>query len=291
MYKFADEKSNYSKFNLIFKTKIKMKKLSYLLGLLLVGGLLFSACSKDEDEEPQDLTPAIYFATGGVDTTIVQGGSVEFTVACTSNTISGKKLDRFRIYMIIDNVEIPTEVNEIGIDENAYTAGYTFTFDDVFTGKLYAEITDVDGQKKSVFFNITVEEGTTPLEGEQDLTWQRVGGAAGTGLDMFGLKWTSNIKLVDAVIKKDGAAKLVQLDAEAWTTITTKEDLMAAIDATEDLGDDGYRGVSAEANGTYDDVLGVKFGEEYFLLHITNGTVEVDPITGTTITITGMYNK
>ena len=42
-----------------------MKKLSYLLGLLLMAGLVFTSCSKDDDEEPQDLTPAITFQTGG----------------------------------------------------------------------------------------------------------------------------------------------------------------------------------------------------------------------------------
>jgi len=268
-----------------------MKKLSYLLGLLLFGGLIFSACSKDEDEEPQDLSPAIEFVSGGEDLTIVAGDSVLVSVACTSNPTSGKKLDTYEIYMIIDNENTGAIVEVNDIDESAYAVAYYITFPDPLEGKLYAKITDVDGESSEVSFNITVEEGTTPLEGEQELTWQREGGAAGTGLDMFGLKWTSNVKEVMAVIQKDGADKFVQLDAEAWTTVLTKEDLMAAVDAAEDLGDYGYRGVSAEANGDYDDVLGVVYMEEYYIIHISQGSVEVDPVTGTTITISGMYNK
>jgi hypothetical protein len=268
-----------------------MKKLSYLLGLLLIGGFIFSACSKDEDEEPQDLTPSIEFAAGGTDTIIVAGDSVLVSVICASNSISGKKLDTYEIYMIIDNENTGAIVEVTDIDENAYAVAYYITFPDPLEGKLYAKITDVDGESSQLSFNITVEEGTTPLEGEQELTWQRVGGAAGTGLDMFGLKWTSNVKEVMAVIQKDGADKFVQLDAEAWTNILTKEDLMAAVDAAEDLGDYGYRGVSAEANGEYNDVLATLFNNEYYLIQISNGTVEVDPVTGTTITISGMYNK
>lgn len=288
MYKFAAEKSIIK--IIYLKHRLKMKKLSYLLGLLLVGSLIFTSCSDDDDTEPVDLSPSIVFTEGGEDVEVVVGDTVRFSVECASNSTSGKKLDKFRIYMIIDNIEYPTEVNLTDIDENELTLDITNPIDYAFEGRLYCEITDVDGESNSVSFNIISEEATTPLEGEEDLEWKRVGGTAGTGLDMFGLKWTSNVKEVMAVIQKDGADKLVQLAAEDWANITTKEDLMAAIEAAEDLGDYGYRGVSAEANGTYDDVLAVKFNNEYFIIHIAEGTVEVGT-QGTTITITGMYNK
>lgn len=271
-----------------------MKKLTYLLGLLLVGSLIFTSCGDDDPVEPDDLTPSIDFTVGGEDVVVTLGDTVAFQVVCASNSISGKKLDKYEIYMIVNNENTGSfyEVNDI--DDAAFTdyIGIPTGFSPVaFEGKVYAKITDVDGQYSEVSFNLTVEAAATPLDGEEDMEWQRVGGNAGTGLDMFGLKWTSNVKEVMAVIQKDGADKLVQFESTYWDGITTKEELMAAVDAMEDLGDDGYRGVSAEANDDYDDVLGVKLGEEYFILHITNGTVEVDPVTGTTITITGMYNK
>ncbi len=266
-----------------------MKKLTYLLGLLLVGGLIFSSCSKDEDEEPQDLTPTIAFETGGEDVTLVQGDTIKFSVACASNSNSGKKLDKFRIYMIIENVEYPTPINVEDIDATVFSAAYDYPLDYVFEGRLYCEVTDVDGQKSSISFNIISEEGTTPLEGEEDLEWIRLGTAPATGLEMFGLKWTSNIKLANAVIKKDSADKFVQLDAAVWETIETKEDLMAAVDAADDM--EQYTGVSVDASADYNDVLATKFNDEYFIMHIEHADV-VPGSQGTfDITITGKYNK
>jgi len=264
-----------------------MKKLTYLLGLLLVGGLIFSSCSKDEEEAGP---PTIAFVMN-YDTTITVGDSILVSVTCAANSVSGTKLDKYQAYTISNN-EVSDIIDvEIEIGETTYTSSYWFTFTYVMDGKFYAKIVDEDGLSSEVSFNITVEEATTPLEGEQDLEWQRVAGAAGTNLDMFGLKWTSNVKEVMAVIQKDSADKFVQLTTEDWANITTKEDLMAAVEAADDLGDEGYRGVSAEADGTYDDVIATKFGEEYFIMHITEGTVDVDPVAGTTITINGQYNK
>ena len=116
-----------------------MKKLSYLLGLLIVGSLIFSACNKDEDEEPQDLTPTIAFAGGGTDTTIVAGDSIIVSVACTSNPISGKKLASYKIYMIADNVTGDPIVEITDIDNNAYAVAYYIIFEEALTGKLYAK--------------------------------------------------------------------------------------------------------------------------------------------------------
>ncbi len=267
-----------------------MKKLSYLLGLLIAGSLIFSACNKDEEEEaPKDLTPTIAFETGGEDVTAVVGDTLKFSVVCASNSISGEKLDKFRIYMMIENVEYPTPIDETGIDETVYSAGFDYPLDYAFTGRLYAEITDVDGQTSNVSFNVTVEEATTPLEGEEDLEWVRAPSTNGTNLDMFGLKWTYNEKTVYAVIEPDSAQKFVQLDSLQWVSITTKEDLALAVEDADSIVD--YRNVSAFADGTYNDVLATKFNDEYFILNIQEGIVVFDSIAGTTVTINGKYNK
>jgi hypothetical protein len=84
------------------------------------------------------------------------------------------------------------------------------------------------------------------------------------------------------------ATKFVQLTPAQWASITTKEDLAAAVDAGTDIVE--YSGVSAEATGTYDDVLATKYNDEYFIIHVTNATVVVGG-SGTTITITGKYKK
>ncbi len=144
-----------------------MKKLSYLLGLFVVAGLIFSSCAKDDDEEPQDVTPVISFQTGGdyisADVTIVQGDSILVGAICTSNATSGKKLESFKIYMIVNNVTSDPIVQVDNIDESAYTASYYITFPDVLDGKLYAEVTDVDGETSNVSFNITVDASAGPI--------------------------------------------------------------------------------------------------------------------------------
>ncbi|MBL7104706.1 MAG: hypothetical protein ISS18_10275 [Bacteroidales bacterium] len=260
---------------------------------MLIAGMVFTSCKKDDDE-PQDLKPSIAFKTSGdyisSDVTINQGESILVGVLCSSNQNSGKKLTNFKIYMIINNVTQPAMVDSSGFSESVFEANYTITFPDVLDGKLYAEITDKDGQKNSLSFNVTVEEDVTPLGVPEDLTWQRVGSAAATGLDMFGLEWTSNGKEVNAQITKavGGAEKFVLLIPDEWTSIETVEDLAAAVEAGEDM--DVYEGISAETSSTYDEVLATKFNDEYFIIHLENATIEVN-LSGTTITITGKYKK
>jgi len=132
-----------------------------------MAGLVFTSCSKDEDEEPQDLTPAITFQTGGdfisSAVTIDQGDAIKVGVICTSNGISGKKLESFKIYMIINNATQPNIVDSTDIGATTFSAAYEITFPDVLDGILYAEITDKDGEKKSVSFNLTVEESAGPI--------------------------------------------------------------------------------------------------------------------------------
>jgi hypothetical protein len=146
--------------------------------------------------------------------------------------------------------------------------------------------TDKDGLEDVVTFTVSAKGATTPLSSAQDFTWQRVGGANGTGLAEFGLSWTSNTSSV-AIIKKD-ADKFVELDASDWTGLTTVEGLIAAIDAAVDQAD--FRGISVTASNSYDVVLGTKKGSDYFLIHITNATVTSDA-SGTTVTITGDYKE
>ncbi len=188
-----------------------MKKLSYLLAIIVIAGIYFTSCSKDDTTTPQDLKPVISFKTGtgltSSDVTITVGESINLGVICTANSNSGTKLNNVKIYTIVNNAQQPSIIDST-INAAAFDATYVITFSNAFTGKLYAEVTDKDGQKNNVSLTITVETATTPLEAAADFTWQRVGGAAATGLDMFGLKWTSNGKAVNAQIKKDAAIKV-----------------------------------------------------------------------------------
>ncbi|MBN2263773.1 MAG: hypothetical protein JW735_12710 [Prolixibacteraceae bacterium] len=128
----------------------------------------------------------------------------------------------------------------------------------------------------------------TPLSEATDFEWKRVGGSAGSGLEMFGLTWTINKStMVNAIIRKD-ADKFVELAPEQWTTITNIEALVEAVDAAEDM--DEWNKISADASKSYDLCLATVKEGKYFLIHITNSTVSVGDV-GTTISITGQYKE
>jgi hypothetical protein len=136
-----------------------MKKLSYLLGLFLVGSLIFSACSKDEEEAGP---PTIAFLMN-YDTTIAVGDSILVSVTCTADPISGTKLDKYQAYTKSNNVVSDVLDVETEIGETTYASSYWFTFPYVMDGKFYAKIVDENGENSEVSFNITVEEATTLL--------------------------------------------------------------------------------------------------------------------------------
>ncbi|MBN3036684.1 MAG: hypothetical protein JW861_13955 [Bacteroidales bacterium] len=138
-----------------------MKKLKILLGLLVMASLMITSCSKDDDEEtPQDVKPVISFQTGGnytsSDVTIAQNETITVGIVCNANSNSGSKLSNFKLYLIINNQTQPAIV-DTALNATSFSESWIISFQDVFTGKLYGEITDKAGEKNSVSFNITVE--------------------------------------------------------------------------------------------------------------------------------------
>lgn len=173
--------------------------------------------------------------------------------------------------------------------ENPNQVSFSFTITgitDVMVVKV--EATDIDMQT-SYSDEVTLvytEIPDTPLTEAEETEWKRIAGSDGTGLDEFGLKWTLNEKSVMAVISKEAAEKFVQLEEEAWEEIETLEALTEAVEEAEDMDD--YRGVSAEQNDTYNDVLATVVDDQYFLILIKSATVTTADA-GTTITITVEY--
>ena len=144
-----------------------MKKLSYLLGLFLVAGFMFSSCSDDEDTTPQDLTPTITFKTGGDFTSanviISQGDSILVGVMCSYNSTSKKNLERFKLYMIVNDTPQTPIIDSLDINNSTFDIQGWITYPAVLNGKLFAEITDKDGQKNSQSFDVTVEASAGPI--------------------------------------------------------------------------------------------------------------------------------
>jgi hypothetical protein len=268
-----------------------MKKFKFILFLFVALGVVATSCSKDDDDTtPVDETPVINFKGGNGyvsdDVTVTAGEEFVIGITANENSNTGKNLRNVG-FTVTNNNAVIIE-GDSAFNETSYNVDYAFTLDNLGESVIKFEVTDKAEKTSSVSLTVTVEAATTPLGDAADFTWTREAGNAATGLDAFGLKWENNLKLVSAVIEKDAATKMVQLSADAWTTFATVEDLMAAVDAGEDMED--YRGVSVEANADYDDVLGVIYNDEYYMIHITSGTVETGTA-GTTVNILGQSMK
>lgn len=268
-----------------------MKNFKLLMIFILAIGMAATSCKKDDEETtPVDVTPTINFKGGtgyiSEDATVTAGENFTIGITANSNTNSGKKLQSVR-YTVTSNNQIILQQDSV-FNEASYNVDYIFSLSSAGQAVFMFEVTDKDGEKNDISLTITAESATTPLGDATDYTWTRVGGNDATGVEAFGLKWTNNLKVVSAVIEKDAATKMVQLSADAWTTYTSMEELTAAVDAAEDMVD--YRGVSVEANGTYDDVLGVIYNGEYYMIHVTSATVETGTA-GTTVNIYGQSKK
>ena len=266
-----------------------MKTLKHFLILCCCAGVMFLSSCEEEDPVP----PSIAFIGGAgyvsQDDSLLT--STDFMVGITA-TAGDKKLDNLTITRCCLN-NVTTTVINTAISGDNYSFDSTFTTQDVAMDERWEfTVTDKDGETASISFTITTREPvtTTPLTDEKDFEWKRVGAAAGTGLDKFGLSWTANGSVsgtVSAIIKSD-ANKLVELDEDDWNGVTTIEGLQELIDGKSDIGE--YTGVSAEADATYDDFLGTEKDGDYFIINVRNGDVETG-MAGTTITITGKYKE
>ncbi len=275
---------------------MKMRKFRFLaVALLGASSMFLTSC---EDDGTTSLGPTLNMEELGSgkssgEITVTPGSTLTFT---WDSRKGDRDLNTFAISMIGSNVAtnpvsnggnsfpytISNANDEKYIDTLVVSAGpnmgktvYTFT------------VTDKDGNSKSVSFEVTVASGSNPLSSASTFQWKRVGSAAATGLDQFGLKWTTN-SASSAIVKKDASTKMVMLSAGQWTSLTTDVELAAAITAGTDMTE--YTGVSVTANNTYDDVLGVLNNGVYYLLHVTKGTVTTGG-SGTTITIDGEYKN
>ncbi len=121
-----------------------------------------------------------------------------------------------------------------------------------------------------------------PTFSEGSFEWVREGSTR-TVLDQFGLQWTSNAKVVQAVIKPLDGAKLYILGENDYAA-TNLSDITLGEEATQ------YKSVSCEADGTYNDVIATVYNGKTYLMNVTKGTVTTSDA-GTKVTITGNYKE
>lgn len=275
------------------------KRRLFTLALLGAAVIFTTSCSDDEEDEP--IGPALTVTEAGGSNggamTITQGESLVFawdtrkgeTNLKTFNIeITGANTPGSTTTLVTaDNVELP--YSNSGSHKTAYVDGITFPDAGVALGATkYTFIsTDGIGKSKSIAFTVSVEASstTTNLSVASPFTWSRAAGANGVGLAEFGLAWELNSGGY-AIVKTQESTTMVKLPASSWTAFVTQEDLSSAITSGTSISQ--YNDVSTNAGATYNDVLGVRYNGQNFLIHITNSTVVTDA-SGTTMTITGMF--
>jgi len=263
-----------------------MKKTFNSLFLLVAVTLgFFTSCTEDIIDPAEKNPPTITINTPATDTTTVYiGDSVVFSIKVTSEN-GLTKLKTMSSVAGVDIAEGEVTFSSTSFENVDVTAKIT----DAVADGTVIEISFVveDAEKSATAKKVIVAKAkATPLSEAKSFEWKRVGGAAGAGLDVFGLTWTSNSSDLNAVIKK-GATKFVELEPAAWSTITNLEALKTAIDAATDI--ERWEKVSASvASKTYDLTLGTIKDSKYYLIHVTNSSVSVADV-GTTVTIGGQY--
>lgn len=266
-----------------------------ILGAMLV---FTTSCSDDDDGDPVgprlDVTEVNSGSDGG-EITITEGESLSFQWDARSGETN---LQTFSVSVNGANAVSPLPQTNEGYDlpysisnsENSlYVDGIEFqnagnntgTTDYSFT------VTDGIGQVASVQFSVTVTPLTSDLSAPQNFSWNRLAGAAGTGLSQFGLQWTNNSS-TNAIVAIDGATGMYSLPSSAWTDVTTQEELSSAIANASSITQ--YTNVSSTQSGTYNDVLGVVHNGTNYLINVQQGTVNA-VAGGTNITIAGQYKN
>lgn len=272
-----------------------MKKLK-LFSLGLLGASLFLTSCGEDDPAESEVGPSLTVTETTVGITdgeveVVVGEDVYFQWEARKGT---SDLDDFTIERdgfgitgtTVAGNDLPYSISNA--NDELYIDSYTFTTVDEGSNTFDFIVTDKNGLTKTETVVVNVIAEATPLSSASTFSWERQGGAAGTGLAPFGLKWTQNSGGF-AIITEDAATRLVELDAAAWTDITSVEDLEDAVESASVLTD-GYRGVSTNASATYDDVLGVRYNDVYYMIHVTQANVSSSSA-GTDITISGQYKN
>lgn len=262
-----------------------MKKLTLAL-MCLVGVLFMTSCSKDDDDPK---LPTIEFVNAGEgyvyqNTEVYSGDMVGFQIKAIATDANDLLTSLY--FKVIYNNEVLGDTT-ITLDK---LTTYTFTAEpepmDLPGGLVTVEAT-VKTKKNNTAtakVNITVLDATLEVN---DLSWVRVGGTPGTGLEQFGLEWKSNVKEVKAKIVPVEGAVLKSLEGVEFAAITTEVEKIVAFENATTI--EKFHEVSCEATHDYNYVIATEYNENIYLINITKGTIEKDDIIGTTVTINGQW--
>jgi hypothetical protein len=216
-----------------------MRKLNYLLGLIILTGLVFASCSKDEDPNP----PTINFKGGThvgtgmeyIDGDVTLSVASQFMVGITASSASDANLKNIKVVRDFENVITITQFDStfnasnfaIDIIFLAYpTAGtevWTFT------------ATDKNDKQTSISFTITTEEISSGIIEYND---KLLGSHQSSNGSSFASFDGSVYSLADAKANADKVDFLYFYGATNLATIAAPDDATAAtvfFDATNGL--------------------------------------------------------
>lgn len=149
-----------------------MKKLNYLLIVLVILGLaVITSCNEDDDNDI-NLKPTLNF-TGGTqyvstDTTVETNETFTIGVTALSNTNSGKKLQNFKITQVTNNN--PNVIYDSTFSSSTFQMEFNFTPTQESVFNLIFKVTDKAGEYKEKTIKITVVAGGTYVYKFTDIT-------------------------------------------------------------------------------------------------------------------------
>jgi len=285
-----------------------MKKVSYfMMAALVAASSMFVSCGEDDTTDPINpplplLAPTINFKFGDK----------------VFNTTGAKESVNVGDEVVIEfNYTAVGEIKEIELTigtapKETITTSFTSAISHKITKTLKAEfnaqkdivittkITDKQSPAKEATFTFTISVEENELE-EDDFEWERVGGAAATGLAKFGLEWWQNTAgspsgghpAWSVLIRPLAGNEMYKFDSKVYDEVTTKEGLVKLFADNAGKKIDVFSDISSSVSKTYDIVLGTKvrgsIDYEYYLLRITHSTVSTGA--STTIVVTGKYGN
>lgn len=260
-----------------------MKKLALAL-VCLISVAFFASCTP-EGQPTISVLPGEEYVHDGDIINVNEEFNIGFTMSSSIET--GSQLASFTL--VIDDEPFET----VTLEGTEYTFERTLalntvdTRDDIDNVVITGTVTDVLGKSASVTITLILDETQELIL--ENFEWNRHGGAAATGnLAELGLAWNTNEKDVFAVITAVEGAELFEVPAEKWAQITTQPEKVALFsEGGGALPIRAYKGVSAFASNTYNDVIATRYNGEYYLIHVTEGIVST--FKGTDVTIKGEW--
>jgi len=157
-----------------------------------------------------------------------------------------------------------------------------------------AVVTDINNQFNTAVIAFKFDQPAQPLIGNT-IEWVRNGSnveaATAAALKAIGLEWTGSYKDVMATIRvlQNEDVDMFICPGDDYETITTDVEKFAYFVNLAETGEsvDRYRNINTNASADYNDMLAVRYGDIYTLIHITHATINYIPGVQTDITITG----